>query len=53
MHNKEIKTVEQLAHHRLYDPKRSYNNSYSEKDTNYTTGVTDPSVQQAEAKYVV
>ena len=25
--------VEQLAHHRLYDTKRSYRNSYNEKDT--------------------
>ena len=53
MYNKEIKTggttgTSQTLRHTI-----SYSNSSSEKDTQYTTGVTDPSVQQAEAKYVV
>ena len=33
---KRSRLVEQLAHHRLYDTKRSYSNSYNEKDTNIT-----------------
>ena len=50
MHNKEIKTVEQLAHHRLYDTK-DHSNSYSEKDGKLHIRGHRPNITTSGSKY--
>ena len=53
MHNREIKTAEQLARHRLYDTRDHRATHITRKIAKDTSEVTDPSLQQAEANIVV